>query len=109
MAAYDSGSAVPGTRPSELDEPDGVDAAFVELRDRVGTIVAQYQRGELPEADALAALARQTLEDDEGGQWTVGASTLRYFHRPAGGQWSPTAPPRLEQGPADDVFDQLFG
>jgi hypothetical protein len=74
-----------GTLRSEFDEPAALPSAFARLLADVEATLAQFQAGELDQHATAVALGEHTFTDLHGGQWTVGATTRRWYRRTSGG------------------------
>ncbi len=81
-----------GTLRSEFDEPpmlpeelDALFARFLNLRHR-------YYNYELSGEEFGTELSRLVYTDASGAQWTVGASSSRWYRRRPGGVWMLTPP-----------------
>lgn len=80
-----------GTRVDPQVEP--VPSDFLDAEIRVRGIVAAWLDGTVTDDQAvLADLAACNITDGAGRTWAYGATTGRWFTRPAGGEWTPTHP-----------------
>lgn len=70
-----------GTLRSELDEDTPLEGAFAELYARFGALRDAYQTGRLEPRVFGRALRDLRVIDPEGYQWTIGASTGRWYRR----------------------------
>jgi hypothetical protein len=81
-----------GTLRSELDEPEvlpavmaSIFAEYIELRQR-------YDEGITSEAEFSQELKGLIFIDKAGDEWTLGASSTRWYRRRPGGHWVATPP-----------------
>lgn len=70
-----------GTLRSELDEDTPLEGAFAELYARFGALRDAYQTGRLESRMFGRALRDLRVIDPEGFQWTIGATTGRWYRR----------------------------
>jgi hypothetical protein len=52
----------------------------------------RYDNGELSEEEFGAALKDLIFTDEAGDQWSIGASTTRWWRKKKAGRWVPTPP-----------------
>jgi hypothetical protein len=100
-----------GTLRSELDDDVTLDGAFAELLARFSSLRDSYMAGRL-EAKAFGRLLRDLrVLDGDGFQWTVGASTGRWYRRNVqdGGQWMAAPAPGRGGGMLVDASGQASG
>jgi len=79
-----------GTLRSELDEDITLEGAFAELYARFGALRDAYDGGRLDTRSYGLALRDLRVLDSDGYQWTIGATTGKWYRRNQreGGQWS---------------------
>lgn len=94
-----------GTLRSEFDEPAALPAVFARLLDDVEAVLAEHRNGTLDEHATAAQLSELTLTDADGAQWTLGATTRRWYRRTRGGSWLPTPPPAASGGEVVASFE----
>lgn len=83
-----------GTLRSEFDEPEIVPEGFVRLAEDASMAVEAYKAGRITKKDLAERLSKLRATDVSGGEWTVGATSLRWFRRQGGaGMWVPVPPP----------------
>lgn len=96
-----------GSLRSEFDTVDELPAPYAVLRSAVVTAVGAYQNGAVSADRCAAALSSMVITDTDGIDWTVGASSQRWYRRLPGGQWrlaSPASSPLPDE--ADTVAQQ---
>jgi len=84
-----------GTLRSELDEDIPLEGAFAELYARFTSLKDAYDMGRLDTRTYGRALRDLRVIDPEGFQWTIGATTGRWYRRnyQEGGQWAASPAP----------------
>lgn len=84
------GGAFLGTLRSELDEDVSLDGAFAELYARFGALRNSYDTGKLDARSLGLALRDLRVIDTDGYQWTIGATTGKWYRRNQqdGGEWT---------------------
>lgn len=84
-----------GTLRSELDEDVPLEGAFAELYARFISLRDSYDTGRIDSRTYGRALRDLRVIDPEGFQWTIGATTGRWYRRnyQDGGQWSASPAP----------------
>jgi hypothetical protein len=84
-----------GTLRSELDEDTPLEGAFAELYARFVSLRDAYDTGRVDTRSYGRALRDLRVIDPEGFQWTIGATTGRWYRRnyQEGGQWSSSPAP----------------
>jgi hypothetical protein len=87
-----------GALPSEFDTPERVAASFSTVLSAVSDLVYAYQTGKVTSEAAGRVLSDVLITDDSNIEWTVGASTLRWYRRLPGGAWRVASPPEQDQG-----------
>jgi hypothetical protein len=87
-----------GTLRSELDEPSVLEPALQAIADTFKELHQKYDDGEMSEQEFGKALSEMIYVDSDGAQWTMGASTTRWYRRRVGGRWSPTPPDLVARG-----------
>lgn len=99
-----------GTLRSELDEDVPLEGAFAELYARFGALRDSYDSGRLDARSFGLALRDLRVIDTEGYQWTIGATTGRWYRRNQqdGGQWA-SAPVPAGTGTLVDAAGQVAG
>lgn len=99
-----------GTLRSELDEDVPLEGAFAELYARFISLRDAYDTGRLDTRTYGRALRDLRVIDPEGFQWTIGATTGRWYRRnyQEGGQWS-SAPAPAGTGTLVDHTGQESG
>jgi len=99
-----------GTLRSELDEDVPLEGAFAELYARFGALRDSYDTGRLDARSFGLALRDLRVIDTEGYQWTIGATTGRWYRRnqQEGGQWM-SAPIPAGTGTLVDAAGQASG
>ena len=87
-----------GVLPSEFAGPEELSEDLKDFEVTVSQIVSAYQSG-IVSADACAgALSRMVISDHNGMEWTIGATTLRWYRRIPGGDWRSATPTSSESG-----------
>lgn len=89
------GDAFLGTLRSELDEDVPLEGAFAELYARFVSLRDAYTSGRLDTKMFGKSLRDLRVVDPEGYQWTIGATTGRWYRRNhrEGGQWASAPAP----------------
>jgi len=88
-----------GSLRSEVDEPDQVPEPFAELSIVHDSIMNAYRRGTLTGAQVGQRIKLLRLRTADGVEWTLGASSKRWYRRLPGGTWKIAIPPKT----ADEV------
>lgn len=99
-----------GTLRSELDEDVALEGAFAELYARFGALRDSYDSGRLDARSLGLALRDLRVIDTDGYQWTIGATTGKWYRRnqQEGGQWA-SAPVPAGTGTLVDHTGQASG
>lgn len=99
-----------GTLRSELDEDVVIEGAFAELYARFGALRDSYDNGRLDARSFGLALRDLRVIDTDGYQWTIGATTGKWYRRnqQEGGQWA-SAPVPAGTGTLVDHTGQASG
>lgn len=99
-----------GTLRSELDEDVALEGAFAELYARFGALRDSYDSGRLDARSFGLALRDLRVIDTDGYQWTIGATTGKWYRRnqQEGGQWA-SAPVPAGTGTLVDHTGQASG
>ena len=82
-----------GALRSELDEPSRLPSAFEQLIEQVGQARHGFERGALTKIQLAAVLQGLRVVAPDGAEWTMGATSGRWYRRPVGGAWVPALPP----------------
>ncbi len=85
-----------GVLRSELDEPAKLPQAFEQLIEEVGKARHAFERGDLTKVQLAEVLRNLRVVGPDGTEWTMGASSGRWYRRPVGGTWVPSLPPEDE-------------
>jgi hypothetical protein len=99
-----------GTLRSELDEDATLEGAFAELYARFVTLRDSYDNGRLDAHSFGMALRDLRVIDTDGYQWTIGATTGKWYRRnqQEGGRWT-SAPLPAGTGTLVDHTGQASG
>lgn len=99
-----------GTLRSELDEDAPLEGAFAELYARFITLHEAYDAGRVETRSFGRALRDLRVIDAEGYQWTIGATTGRWYRRnqQEGGRWM-SAPAPVGTGTLVDHSGKASG
>lgn len=99
-----------GTLRSELDEDVTLEGAFAELYARFGALRDSYDSGRLDARSFGLALRDLRVIDTDGYQWTIGATTGKWYRRnqQEGIQWA-SAPVPAGTGTLVDHTGQASG
>jgi len=92
-----------GTLRSELDSATRPAEEFLALEAAVRKILGYYRRGRITADVTASALSRMVIRTGTGTDWTVGATSGRWYRRPSGGAWVPATPPG--PGRTDDSIE----
>lgn len=84
-----------GVLRSEFDQNRSVAQPFVDVADVVGELVGAYSRSLLEQDVTYRALALLRLVDESGSEWTLGATTRRWYRRRPAAVWRVAAPPAV--------------
>ena len=79
-------------RPTSAQEAP-MSAEFSLLAARFSQLLAHYRTGELDPVDLAVQLSAERVQDTDGGEWTIGASSGAWYHRVPGGSWTQVPPP----------------
>lgn len=82
-----------GSLRSEFDEEVPLHPAFSTLLAASGAVRGAYLNGRLGGEDAAAAFAELRLVGSDGAEWTIGATSGRWYRRVTGGSWVPADVP----------------
>lgn len=82
-----------GVLRSELDEPSKLPQAFEMLIEEANRARHQYERAELTKTQLAEVLQGLRVTGPDGTEWTMGATSGRWYRRPQGGTWVPSLPP----------------
>jgi hypothetical protein len=85
-----------GVLRSELDEPAKLPMAFEQLIEEVSKARHAFERGDLTKVQLAETLRNLRVVGPDGTEWTMGASSGRWYRRPVGGTWVPSLPPEDE-------------
>jgi hypothetical protein len=73
-------------------------------------ILRVYRLGKLPPETVMQALSLMRLHDASGAEWSLGATTRRWYRKLPGGAWRVTVPPSTaDQVVQAGVHDALDG
>lgn len=100
MSDGDSPGVFLGMLRSDLDDTDALPAPWSGIPPLVERVVNARAAGKLSDVEALETLAQVKVVQSDGSVWMVGAQSLRWYRRLAGGLWSPSPPPRDTDDPA---------
>mgnify|MGYP006158192475 FL=1 len=87
-----------GVLPSEFSAPATLSEDFKDFEATVSQLVTAYQYGVIEPAAAAAALSEMIVIDHNGMQWTLGATTMRWYRRIPGGDWRNATPSANDSG-----------
>lgn len=85
-----------GALRSELDEPSRLPSAFEQLIEQAGQARHSFERGALTKIQLASVLQGLRVVAPDGTEWTMGATSGRWYRRPVGGTWVPALPPESE-------------
>jgi hypothetical protein len=85
-----------GALRSELDEPSRLPGAFEQLIEQVGQARHGFERGAITKIQLAAVLQGLRVVAPDGAEWTMGATSGRWYRRPIGGAWVPALPPEAD-------------
>lgn len=92
LSEVDIASTFYGTLRSELDETEKLPDVLAPTLEAFLDLQKRYEDGELDEHEIVEELAKLVYVDQEGDEWTMGASSQRWYRRRHGGRWMPTPP-----------------
>jgi hypothetical protein len=81
-----------GTLRSELDEPEVLPAVMEAIFEEYLELRHGYDEGTTSEAEFSLQLKSLIFIDRAGDEWTLGASSTRWYRRRPGGHWIATPP-----------------
>ena len=87
-----------GVLPSEFSSPETLSKDFKDFEATVSQLVTAYQYGVIEPAATAAALSEMIVIDHNGMQWTLGATTMRWYRRIPGGDWRNATPSTNDSG-----------
>jgi hypothetical protein len=87
-----------GTLRSEVDDPDELAQPFQLVAMVTEGVLSAYRRRDLTAEEAAQRLAVLRLRTAAGIEWTLGATSLRWYRRLPGGRWVIAVPPREPDG-----------
>lgn len=90
-----------GSLRSEFDESSNLHAVCIALQRAHDTLIAAWHRGRLEPADLLERLQLLRCADADGVEYTIGATTQRWYRRAVGEE-------RWRLAPAPDPDADLF-
>lgn len=97
-----------GTTRSGLDRDEvELHPDFQQLQRSIDDLLGAFVRGELDSRDVAQRLADARVVDDQGLEWTMGATTRAWYCRVPGGTWAEALPPLIYVGQRDGVADPL--
>lgn len=76
-----------GTLRSELDDAPELTMPFQALEAGVQSVRLSFLEGKISAEHAANVLRELKLTDHEGNEWTIGATSTRWFRRVPGTQW----------------------
>jgi hypothetical protein len=99
-----------GTLRSELDDDSSLDGAFAEVHARFVTFREAYLAGRIDARAFGRELSNLRVLDEDGIQWTLGATTNRWYSRSPhnASQWMPSPAPG-QGGVVVDATGQASG
>lgn len=92
-AAQSTGEYVVGILRSELDEPKNLPGPFLDLITQIGQARHGYDTGSFTKSQYATVLRGLRIVGPDGTEWTMGATSGRWYCRPVGGAWVPSTPP----------------
>lgn len=87
-----------GVLPSEFAGPEALSEDLKDFEVTVSQVVGAYQNGTVSPEVCADALSRMVISDHNGMEWTIGATTLRWYRRIPGGDWRSATPSYSESG-----------
>lgn len=98
-----------GTLRSELDTPAEISSEFRNLEIAFAKVLTVYQRGLINKEETGEILTNLRISDSQGTQWTLGATTRRWYKRTLGSSWKVTPPPAAANDPVleETAFEAL--
>ena len=88
-----TGEYVVGILRSELDEPKNLPGPFLDLITQIGQARHGYDTGSFTKSQYATLLRGLRIVGPDGTEWTMGATSGRWYCRPVGGAWVPSTPP----------------
>lgn len=82
-----------GVLRSELDEPTRLPLAFEMLIEETNRARHAFERGECTKIQLAEIFQQLRVIGPDGTEWTLGATSGRWYRRPVGGTWVPALPP----------------
>lgn len=82
-----------GVLRSELDEPAKLPQAFEMLIEEANKARHLFERGEITKVQLAGVMQGLRVTGPDGTEWTMGATSGRWYRRPVGGTWVPSLPP----------------
>lgn len=107
-----------GVLRSELDEPEHLPEPFERLIESSSFQRHRFEKGEITKHQLGSELQALRATEADGTEWTLGATSGRWYKRPLGGTWVPAMPPAASEGsfqgkPGTDFTDEaasaMFG
>lgn len=92
-SAQSTGEYVVGILRSELDEPKNLPGPFLDLITQISQARHGYDTGSLTKSQYATVLRGLRIVGPDGTEWTMGATSGRWYCRPVGGAWVPSTPP----------------
>ena len=82
-----------GSLRSELDDTPELDPSFQSLEICFQAARLAYMEGRLSAPDVASLLQELRLTGSDGAEWTLGATSTRWYRRTTGGRWQAWAAP----------------
>ena len=86
-----------GTLPSEFETTSTEAPSLVKLRNIQDEVLENYLTGRLTPEESGRILGLLVLPDKNGLQWSIGATTGRWYRRLPGGTWRSASPGNIEE------------
>lgn len=102
-----TGEYVVGILRSELDEPKNLPAPFLDLITQISQARHGYDTGSLTKNQYATVLRGLRIVGPDGTEWTMGATSGRWYCRPVGGAWVPSTPPSELSLATDDLSPSM--
>lgn len=95
-----------GTRPAEIVDDDMLLDNFRAISQKFTELQRLYEDGTLSREQFATQLRGLRVSDEDGFEWTLGATTRRWFRRTGEGTWIAAIPPSIPVAPSELVVDE---